>query len=326
MSAGQHRSRRRPVPRAQARARPQVQQRGDASCGCWSRFAAEQGAGPRRADAGPAGGVPGVPATVATAQLQPPARRRSAACSTGPSPRSCWSASPLRPRRAPGAPRRASRSCSTAVQARRLLDAAAALPDNPRARGRGHDLPRRSSPCATGWGCAPARRAGCSLGDVDAGREPACRAGRQVRQEPPRPARAADRARSSPSRPAPPRQRADGRPRRAAVHLRRQAQRPSRHRQPDVPSARRRARAHRPRRRLAPDLHGLRHSFAVGCLLRWYREGCDPQPQAAPAVHVHGPRRPRLDSGLPDHHRRAAGRGQPPVRGLRRPAWTEVAR
>ena len=26
-----------------------------------------------------------------------------------------------------------------------------------------------------------------------------------------------------------------------------------------------------------PTLHGLRHSFAVGCLLRWYREGVDPQ-------------------------------------------------
>lgn len=25
-----------------------------------------------------------------------------------------------------------------------------------------------------------------------------------------------------------------------------------------------------------PRLHGLRHSFAVGCLLRWYREGLDP--------------------------------------------------
>jgi integrase len=27
----------------------------------------------------------------------------------------------------------------------------------------------------------------------------------------------------------------------------------------------------------APVLHSLRHSFAVGCLLRWYREGADPQ-------------------------------------------------
>jgi integrase len=25
-----------------------------------------------------------------------------------------------------------------------------------------------------------------------------------------------------------------------------------------------------------PCLHSLRHSFAVGCLLRWYREGLDP--------------------------------------------------
>ncbi len=26
----------------------------------------------------------------------------------------------------------------------------------------------------------------------------------------------------------------------------------------------------------APRLHSLRHSFAVGCLLRWYRQGLDP--------------------------------------------------
>jgi integrase len=25
-----------------------------------------------------------------------------------------------------------------------------------------------------------------------------------------------------------------------------------------------------------PTLHSLRHSFAVGCLLRWYRQGLDP--------------------------------------------------
>ena len=25
-----------------------------------------------------------------------------------------------------------------------------------------------------------------------------------------------------------------------------------------------------------PRMHSLRHSFAVGCLLRWYREGLDP--------------------------------------------------
>lgn len=25
-----------------------------------------------------------------------------------------------------------------------------------------------------------------------------------------------------------------------------------------------------------PTLHSLRHSFAVACLLRWYREGLDP--------------------------------------------------
>ena len=28
-----------------------------------------------------------------------------------------------------------------------------------------------------------------------------------------------------------------------------------------------------------PTLHSLRHSFAVGCLLRWYRQGLDPSSQ-----------------------------------------------
>jgi integrase len=29
----------------------------------------------------------------------------------------------------------------------------------------------------------------------------------------------------------------------------------------------------------SPRLHDLRHSFAVGCLLRWYRDGLDPASQ-----------------------------------------------
>lgn len=32
----------------------------------------------------------------------------------------------------------------------------------------------------------------------------------------------------------------------------------------------------------APRLHDLRHSFAVGCLLRWYREGLDPSARLHP--------------------------------------------
>ena len=67
-----------------------------------------------------------------------------------------------------------------------------------------------------------------------------------------------------------------------------------------------------------PRLHDLRHSFAVGCLLRWYRDGLDPSTRLQPAVDLHGPRRPRLDRGLPDDHPGAAGRGQPAIRSLRR--------
>ena len=67
-----------------------------------------------------------------------------------------------------------------------------------------------------------------------------------------------------------------------------------------------------------PRLHCLRHSFAVGCLLRWYREDLDPADPALPALHLHGPRRPHIHRGLPDHHPATARRGQPTIRDLRR--------
>jgi len=47
------------------------------------------------------------------------------------------------------------------AQARRLLDAAAALPDGPRAPGRARPT-MPSSPCVTDSGCAPARPAACA--------------------------------------------------------------------------------------------------------------------------------------------------------------------
>ena len=37
-----------------------------------------------------------------------------------------------------------------------------------------------------------------------------------------------------------------------------------------------------------PHLHCLRHSFAVGCLLRWYRQGLDPAVRLYPLATFMG--------------------------------------
>ena len=163
----------------------------------------------------------------------------------------------------------------TAVQARDLLAAASALPDNERACGRGHVYQAVFALCY-GLGLRAAEACGLSLGSIDAC-EPADGPGREVRQGPARPARAADRR-----------------------LLTEQAQR----RRDSDPAACpgsplftfdglwsiHPGTASQVFHRLVPalglpvpggvsppTLHDLRHSSAVGCLLRWYREGSDPQ-------------------------------------------------
>ena len=74
-----------------------------------------------------------------------------------------------------------------------------------------------------------------------------------------------------------------------------------------------------------PTLHSLRHSFAVGCLLALVSRGARPVSEAASALHVHGARRPVLDRRLSDDHPSAPGRGQPPVRDLRRTSMDTTA-
>ena len=83
---------------------------------------------------------------------------------TGPSPRSCSRLSAAAGTRRRGRPRRASRSCSTPAQARQLLDAAAALPDNARAAQRGPTYPRLFALCY-GLGLRAGEACGLRLGD-----------------------------------------------------------------------------------------------------------------------------------------------------------------
>ena len=262
------------LPRPQAGARPQVPQRG--------ARAAAAGALRRRA-----------PASAALDELTPALLDDFLASRPRPQPRSfnhllgvvgClldWAVTqePARGLAAAGPPspgdRRPDPVPVRPAQARRLLDAAAALPDNPRAAARGPTYHAIFALCY-GLGLRAGEACGLRLGDIDTGRAAARRARRQVRQEPPGPARAAHRRAG----------RRAGRRRRAAAG-------PPTHR-PRCSASTGDDRVHPgtasqvfhrlvaaldlpvPDGVCPPRLHSLRHSFAVGCLLRWYREGLDP--------------------------------------------------
>jgi integrase len=161
-----------------------------------------------------------------------------------------------------------------ATQARQLLEAAATLPDNPRATGRGPTYHGIFVLCY-GLGLRAGEACGLRLGDVDAERQLLIVRGGKF-----------GKSRLVPHGPRVgevlayqvERRRVDGRA------------------EPDAPlfsfDGRRSVHPgsasqtfHRLVAELAfpvpdgvtpPHLHCLRHSFAVGCLLRWYREGLDP--------------------------------------------------
>lgn len=158
-------------------------------------------------------------------------------------------------------------------QARRLLDAAAALPDNSRANGRGCTYHAIFALCY-GLGLRAGEACGLRIGDLDTRRQLLeVRGGKfgKSRLVPHGPrigqllARQAERRGGSGDTPL---FSFDGR---RSVHPGSASQ--VFHRLvtdlafpvPDGVSP--------------PVLHCLRHSFAVGCLLRWYREGTDPQQQ-----------------------------------------------
>jgi integrase len=64
-----------------------------------------------------------------------------------------------------------------------------------------------------------------------------------------------------------------------------------------------------------PRLHDLRHSFAVGCVLRWYREGLDPASRLHQLStfmgHVDPPRPPSISRSPPRYRRRLTGASKP---------------
>lgn len=159
-----------------------------------------------------------------------------------------------------------------AVQARQLLDAAADLPDNSRATGRGPTYHAIFALCY-GLGLRAGEACGLRLGDVDAERQLlVVRGGKfgKSRLVPHGPrigellARQVERRRGG-SNDNDPLFSFDGR---RCVHPGIASQ-TFHHLVADL-------------QLLIPDgvspprLHDLRHAFAVGCLLRWYREGLDP--------------------------------------------------
>ena len=205
----------------------------------------------------------------------------------------------------------------TAVQARDLLAAASALPDNERARGRGHIYQAVFALCY-GLGLRAAEACGLSLGSIDARRSLlTVRGGKfgKDRLAPHGPrigaliTKQAERRRDSDPAPGPgsPLFTFDGR---AA----------------SIPAPPARSSTVSSPRSGCPSPTASRPEIALPSALFCGRlpsalvsRGQRPAVEAAPAVHVHGTRRPRVHGRLPDHHRRPAGRGEPPVRGIRLP-------
>jgi site-specific recombinase XerD len=164
----------------------------------------------------------------------------------------------------------------TTVQARDLLAAASRLPDNERARGRGHAYQAVFALCY-GLGLRAAEACGLTLGSIDAGRSLLTVRGGKFGKDrliPHGPrigaliaAQAQRRRDSDPAAgPGAPLFTFDGR---RSIHPGTASQ-VFHHLVPTLglPVADGVS---------PPVLHCLRHSFAVGCLLRWYREGSDPQ-------------------------------------------------
>ena len=210
------------------------------------------------------------------------------------------------------------------AQARQLLDAAAALADNPRAPARG-PVYRAIFALCYGLGLRAGEACGLTLGDIDAGRSLLIvRGGKfgKSRLVPHGPriaelvgGQAARRARAGATDARAPLFTFDGQ---RPVHPGTASQ--TFHHLVatlDLPV---------PGGVSSPRLHDLRHSFAVGCLLRWYREGVDPSTRLCQLSTFMGHVDPVSTSvylTMTPHLLAEASRR---FEAFAAPAWTEAAR
>jgi integrase len=75
-----------------------------------------------------------------------------------------------------------------------------------------------------------------------------------------------------------------------------------------------------------PRLHDLRHSFAVGCLLRWYREGVDPSARLGQLSTFMGHVEPRSTSVYLTMTPQLLAEASRRFEAFAAPAWTQAAR
>ena len=210
------------------------------------------------------------------------------------------------------------------AQARQLLDAAAALPDNPRAPARGPTYRAIFALCY-GLGLRAGEACGLTLGDIDAGRSLlVVRGGKfgKHRLVPHGPritelvtGQAARRTRAGATDPQGPLFTFDGQ---RPVH-------------PGTASQT----FHRlvatlglpvPAGISPPRLHDLRHSFAVGCLLRWYREGIDPSARLCQLSTFMGHVNPVSTSVYLTMTPQLLAEASQRFEAFAAPAWTQAAR
>ena len=210
------------------------------------------------------------------------------------------------------------------VQARRLLDAAAALPDDPRAPARGPTYHAIFALCY-GLGLRAGEACSLTLGDVDAGRSLLIVHGgkfgkHRLVPHGPRVAalvsnHVARRVGATAIDAQAPLFTFDGQrsvhPGTASQtfhHLVAALELPV----PDGVSP--------------PTLHSLRHSFAVGCLLRWYREGVDPSARLGQLSTFMGHVEPRSTSVYLTMTPALLAEASWRFEAFAAPAWTQTAR
>jgi integrase len=74
-----------------------------------------------------------------------------------------------------------------------------------------------------------------------------------------------------------------------------------------------------------PRLHDLRHSFAVGCLLRWYQDGLDPSVRLCQLSTFMGHVEPRSTSVYLTMTPQLLAEASRRFEAFAAPAWTQAA-